>query len=119
VTLTGFLREEDYQSLLLSADVIIVITDQEYTLTCGAYEAVALSKPMILSDTTAIKEYFSQGAVYAKPTSESLLNAMELASKSVSSLAVQTKALKENLEVNWSSSFLKLNTLIDQIVCVK
>src|SRR5690554_5031771 len=79
VTLTGFLSEPDYQSLLASADTLIIITDQEYTLTCGAYEAVALEKPMILGNTSTLREYFSMGAVYANPARDDLVAKMRVA----------------------------------------
>lgn len=113
--LTGFLPEDEYQTLLRSADAIIVITDQEYTLTCGAYEAVTLEKAMVLADTATIKEYFSQGAVYATKDVDSLINAINDVRLHQSYLSKETKQLKEILLINWSDRFLNLKKLISYL----
>ncbi|RYG18905.1 MAG: glycosyltransferase [Chitinophagaceae bacterium] len=108
VTLTGFLSEVDYQSLLKSADVVIVITDMEYTLTCGAYEAVSLEKAMVLANTTTIKEYFNKGAIYASPNTTSLTEAVESAAKEINALVSETKILKSELVDDWNERFSAL-----------
>jgi glycosyltransferase involved in cell wall biosynthesis len=61
VTFTGFLADPDYVALLGRADVVIVLTSDDDLLNCGAYEALALDKPLILSDTKAIREYSGWG----------------------------------------------------------
>ena len=63
VHFTGFLADEDYWQLLRSADAIIDLTSKADCLVCGAYEALALGKPMLLSDNTASRELFGEGAV--------------------------------------------------------
>jgi glycosyltransferase involved in cell wall biosynthesis len=114
LTLTGFLDEADYQSLLASVDGVVVITDQEHTLTCGAYEAVALGKAMILSNTEAIKHYFCKGAIYADPTASSLSAAIKASIPQLNSLANDTKLLKDELQIAWNGCFSKLRDRISR-----
>lgn len=59
VRLTGFLEEHSYWELLASADVIMDLTTMDHCLVCGAYEAVALGKPLVLSGNQASRELFA------------------------------------------------------------
>lgn len=108
VTLTGFISEEDYQSLLSSAEIIIVITEQEYTLTCGAYEAVALGKPMILGNTRTIKEYFHKGAVYTDPKASEITDSMFFSVEHIQKNREQVEDLKNILRKDWEARFKNL-----------
>jgi glycosyltransferase involved in cell wall biosynthesis len=76
VHLTGFLPEADYVALLSTADVIVDLTFIEDCLVCGAYEAVALGKPLVTSDTAALREYFRMGTVYTRHDPQSLAAAI-------------------------------------------
>lgn len=115
VTLTGFLSEADYQALLHSADVVIVITTQEYTLTCGAYEAVSLEKPMILGDTDTIREYFSSGALYTTSSPNKLAETIEAAEQQISYLKDGVVALKATLIETWNDQFKEVQMQIADI----
>ena len=53
LTLTGYLSEERYWSTLGSCEAILDLTLMPDCLVCGAYEAIALGKPLILSDNRA------------------------------------------------------------------
>lgn len=64
IIFTGYLEEKDYWQLLFSADLILDLTHRENCLVCGAYEAVAIGTPMVLSDKRAIREYFTKGVLY-------------------------------------------------------
>lgn len=109
VTLTGFLPEIEYQELLSSSDVIIVITDQEYTLTCGAYEAVSLEKPMILGNTQTIKEYFYKGAVYVDPTRKAVIAGIDAMLNQLHTQKSNVTELKNELNRDWTQRFVKLS----------
>jgi glycosyltransferase involved in cell wall biosynthesis len=61
---TGFLPDEDYFALMSQSDAVMAVTTRAMTLVCGAYEAVALGKPMVLGDSPALRDYFHLGAVY-------------------------------------------------------
>lgn len=72
VELTGFLSDEAYLELIASADAVVVLTTRENTLLSGAWEAIALDRPLVLSDTEALRKTFGEGPYYVLPTRESI-----------------------------------------------
>jgi glycosyltransferase involved in cell wall biosynthesis len=103
VTLTGFLPDERYVALLNAADVIVDLTRIDDCLVCGAYEAVALGKPLVTSDTRALREYFRLGTVYTKHDSQSLAVAITDALDRKDTLSAEMRALKAELAGTWTS----------------
>jgi glycosyltransferase involved in cell wall biosynthesis len=119
VILTDFLPETDYQSRLASSDAIMVITTLEYTLTCGAYEAVALGKPMILGNTKTIMKYFNKGAVYTSlDTSEMVENIIKLFG-AIGSYKRQVSELKTELENDWNLKFKEIGDKLAMFTEIK
>jgi glycosyltransferase involved in cell wall biosynthesis len=102
VYLTGFVSERDYVALLRIADAIVDLTSIEDCLVCGAYEAVALGKPLVTSDTAALREYFHRGTVYTKHDRRSLAAAMTDALANSDRLTVEMRGLRAELSRNWT-----------------
>jgi glycosyltransferase involved in cell wall biosynthesis len=115
VVLTGFLPESDYQSRLLSSDAILVITTSEHTLTCGAYEAVALGKPMVLGNTRAIVDYFNKGAVYTEIDPQKIAENIVMLFNDIKLHQSQVAKLKEELESDWKHKFDAIANKLCQI----
>ena len=113
IKLTGFLSSEKYESLIASADILVVLTKEDHTLNCGAYEGVALGKPIIVSDTKTIRNYFSKGVIYTKPQSDSISNAIKEGVKNFSVLKNEITSLSEVLEINWKKRFESLERQIN------
>ncbi|HKE82980.1 MAG TPA: glycosyltransferase [Vicinamibacterales bacterium] len=101
VYLTGFVSERDYLALLQMADVIVDLTSIDDCLVCGAYEAVALGKPLVTSDTAALREYFNRGTVYTKHDSHSLAAAISYALEHSDELAAEMRTLRVELARDW------------------
>lgn len=101
ITFTGFLSESDYAALLNSCDAVMDLTLMEDCLVCGAYEAVSLEKPMILSDTKALKGYFSAGAVYTGNTPKDIAQAVRRFSRDKDQLCADVRSLKTSLGLHW------------------
>ena len=112
LTFTGFLSEQDFADLLFSCDAIMDLTLMEDCLVCGAYEAVSLGKPMILSDTQALRQFFHAGAVYTANDRESIASAMHQMADKRERLQAESRALKESLETEWQTRFLLLKNRI-------
>jgi glycosyltransferase involved in cell wall biosynthesis len=72
VRLLGFLPTDEYRRYLLSASMIIDLTTSEDCLVCGAYEALAAEKPLIISRTAALEKYFGDAAVLTDNTPEAI-----------------------------------------------
>src|SRR6266702_2646942 len=68
VILTGFLQGGAYTALLKNVHGIVILTNQPKDLSCGAYEAVAVAKPAVVSDCSENKRWFTQGFVYVNNT---------------------------------------------------
>lgn len=112
IVFTGYLSEEDYQNLLYSADIVICLTKNEHTLTCGAYEGLSLGKPMILSNTETIRAYFFKGAVYADPDRDSIMKSTLACIADYDQLRKDGIELKDELESAWDKRFTAIYNLI-------
>lgn len=115
VVLTGFLSDEEYVQRLSQSDFVMVLTTMEDCLNCGAYEAVALGKPMILSDTACLRGYFRQGATYAQSTPASIAHAITEAVQNKNELDAEVSHLKDILSAEWEISFQKLKAVVANI----
>jgi glycosyltransferase involved in cell wall biosynthesis len=115
IIFTGFVDEQKYQKMLNSCDAIVALTKQEYTLNCGAYEAIALAKPVVLSDTVTIKEYFNKGVVYVKSDPVSIATGIKQAVLQREELIKNIKKLKVELDKKWWDRFSEIIDEIDRL----
>ena len=113
VALTGYLPEGQYWEALRSADIVIDLTERDDCLVCGAYEAVAAGKPMVLSDKKANRLYFNHGAVYARHDPDSIANAIREALERKDTLSREVAVLRETRTREWESLRRRLVAEID------
>jgi glycosyltransferase involved in cell wall biosynthesis len=102
VRFTGFLPEAEYVALLASADLVVDLTAIEDCLVCGAYEAVALGRPLVTSDTAALRQYFRLGTIYTRHDSRSLAAAIAEGLAHKERLASEMQRLKPELAREWT-----------------
>lgn len=112
--LTDFLSDEQYVGLLRGVDAILVQTVRENTLCMGAFEAVALGKPLILSDWALPKEYFSRGSVYISNTEEGVFTGIRQAQRTISQLCQEILILRSELIKEFEEQFEGLWNLIQE-----
>ena len=74
----GYLPEDLYYNNLFKAHVVIDLTTHENCLVCGAYEAMAASKPLVTSDTCALRQYFRDGAIFTQHDYQSIASAVRI-----------------------------------------
>ncbi|MGQ0645177.1 MAG: glycosyltransferase [Elusimicrobiota bacterium] len=115
VELTGFLEEEDYASLLTSADAVMVLTTREHTLVCGGYEAMALGKPLILSNKRALRDYFGPAAVYVDNDAASIRRGMTEAVERAAELENRTRDAAQKLRSDWKERFAGLARALEAL----
>lgn len=72
VKLLGFVSEEDYVAYFKNSLMAVDLTTRENCLVCGAYEALALKKPCIVSDSIVNREIFESGFIYTRNDSASI-----------------------------------------------
>lgn len=74
---TGWLSETGYAGLLQSANIVMCLTKNDHTMQRGAYEAMALGKPLITSDWTLLRETFHEGTVHVDNAAENIVGAVQ------------------------------------------
>lgn len=115
IKLLGFVSNQSYINHLHECDFTIVLTNQEFTLNCGAYESLAANKPMLLSNTKAIRSYFTFGANYTQDSSAE--NIREEIRSLINELQKQRDDIKKNLpqmKSEWSNAFSVAKKRIEQ-----
>jgi len=87
VRFLGFIPDQDYYGYLRSCSLIIDLTNLEDCLVCGAYEALALEKPLILSHTTALRAYFGGACMFTENSVDAIRQCVQDAYQRRSELA--------------------------------
>jgi glycosyltransferase involved in cell wall biosynthesis len=108
VTFTGFLTEIEYQTLLRSCHTVISLTKMPNTLLCSAYEAVALGRPLVISDQPVLTAYFRRGTVATNHEPTALCDAVRFARAHHERLRGEIASLAVELRRDWAVRFEKL-----------
>lgn len=116
VRLIGFVPDLTFWELLNSAHAIMDLTLREDCLVCGAYEGVAVGKPLILSNTRALRTYFNKGSVYVDPTAESIAQGISFAAEKRIALQKEIQDLKIKIESEWQNYFLGFKQYLQEII---
>jgi glycosyltransferase involved in cell wall biosynthesis len=114
VTFTGYLRGDDYWSRLYSSRAVMVLTTYPYSLLGGAQDAVALHKPLILSEQPALTEYFTKGAVFVQNTVEGIVKGVTAIIEHERELGQEVIELSEEHTRQWEHNFKSFVTFIEQ-----
>ncbi|MCC6931875.1 MAG: glycosyltransferase [Deltaproteobacteria bacterium] len=105
IIFTDFLPQDEYDNLLRNSDLVVDLTSRENCLVCGAYEALALNRPMILSHSVCLQETFGIAAIYASNTvssySQALMDFLDKPEHYRSLVTIQRQAFVEK----WNKSF--------------
>jgi glycosyltransferase involved in cell wall biosynthesis len=112
--LTGFISDEDFIDHLNTADAIMVLTNIEYTLLCGCYEAVAAEKPLITSDTVVLRKLFF-GSKFVDCTPESIGSGIQSVFENLADYKSQTSRMKTEMSRNWNRSFAELLEVLNKL----
>jgi glycosyltransferase involved in cell wall biosynthesis len=113
VELLGFVPEEEYWERMRAAHVVLDLTLMEDCLVCGAYEAVALGRPLVLSDTRALRDYFRLGALYCQADPGAVASALSLFRREYQRLTREVTSLRSILHAEWSTQQAALKSAID------
>lgn len=101
VRLTGFLPDRDYWRLLAQAVVICDLTLKPDCLVCGAYEALALGKPMVLSNDQETRRIFGPAAILTGSEPDEIAEALCAALEQRETLAAGARELREAYRESW------------------
>jgi glycosyltransferase involved in cell wall biosynthesis len=95
VHLTGFLDDVSYVQRLGRAAAVVVLTTREDTLLSGAWEAISLGRPLVLSHTAALRETFGAGPAYVAPEPGSIAAGIEATLADPDRARAATRALRK------------------------
>lgn len=112
VRFTGFLNDEDYWALLRSADAIVDLTLMDDCLVCGAYEALALGKPMLISNNSASVELFGDSAVFTNNSPPDIREALERLKLERVRLQAAAERKRSELAELWTGSARALGEVV-------
>lgn len=112
VVFTGFLNYADYITLLQEVDVVMVLTTKGKTTLSGGYEAAALAKPLITSNSVPLIRYFTKGAVFVDNSVEEIKGAIRLTQTRKEELTIEMLLLKEEKIREWEKTFAIFKDLL-------
>jgi glycosyltransferase involved in cell wall biosynthesis len=113
VVLTGFLHGDAYRGLLHNVQGIVVLATMPYTLCCGAYEALSLARPTILSDLPEQRRLFAHGFVLVQNEPEEIAKAVEMLLDDLDNFAQQAQHLREEYRAFRQPRLEKLISLLE------
>ena len=103
VRFTGFLLDHLYWQLLAQARVICDLNLKPDCLVCGAYEGLALAKPMVLSDNPPTREIFGPAAVLTGSAPDEIESALRAALEQRERLEANARELRETFRARWQT----------------
>lgn len=116
VVLLGYISNEEYWSLLNSVEIVMDLTLRENCLVCGAYEAIAVSKPLILSNTRALRSFFHRGCIYVDSSFGSIAKGIISAINQIDGLRSEVNEFRSILNKDWENMLGSLKKEIRNMV---
>lgn len=108
VELTGFLDLPEYAGLLRDSDAVLCLCTNDNTMQRGAYEALSVETPLILSDWQILRETFSKGSIYVQNTVPGVVAGIQQAIEKKEQLDNEIKELKYIRSERWNEVEKKL-----------
>jgi glycosyltransferase involved in cell wall biosynthesis len=103
VRLTGFLSEPDYWDLLRSVHAVLDLTAMPDCLVCGSYEAVAVGRPLVLTDSPAARALFAKSACFTSNERGEIAAALVRLRDDYSSYARGATEARSSIAESWDS----------------
>jgi glycosyltransferase involved in cell wall biosynthesis len=112
VQFPGWLPRAAYLRMLDQADVVVALTTQPRTMLRGGYEALDARRPLVTSDTPALRAFFGDAALYAPPSGPAIAAAIRSALERRTELAAAMTSLAEQRERAWPAALAELTRLL-------
>lgn len=106
IRFTGYLPEHDYLALLSHSNLLVDVTTRQDCLLCGAYEALALEIPSMLSDTPALRDAFSSAALFSANNAAAFAATLSQALASGVLTGMNIRKAKSEFLTGWSKLYL-------------
>lgn len=112
VIATGYLKREEYLSLLAQSRVIVGLTTEEYCLQCSGYEALALGKAFVTSNTISLRNFFGDAAILTNNDQHDLIAAIRKCSEHHLAYAQHMKTKAIGMQELFENQIAVLNTIL-------
>ena len=109
VTLTGFLALEEYAGLLRDSDAVMCLCTNDNTMQRGAYEAMSVETPLVLSNWQILRDTFSSGAAYVENTVEGICEGIRAVRTDLDQYRHGIRELKKQRSQLWDQTVAHLN----------
>lgn len=110
---TGWLSDEGYAGLLRAADAVVCLTTHDHTMQRGAYEAMALEKPLVTSDWELLRNTFSRGTLHVANEGAAIAEGIRQAVERRASLAAEMRQLRRDRRAVFAAGLAQLKRSID------
>ena len=115
VTQTGFLEEHDYWRLMQDSHVTLDLSLKPNCLVCGAYESLAMRRPMILTGNPASRDLFGRVALFPEDHSpEAIAAAIKHARDHYPRFVRRIEAGAQEFSEHWSKRAANLRAIVDE-----
>lgn len=101
VQFMGFVSEEDYWGLLNDANVVVDLTTRDACLVCGAYETLAVGRPIVLTDSDANRVLFGGIGTFTGMAAEEIACAIEAAASNYERIVANREAIQHSFREAW------------------
>jgi glycosyltransferase involved in cell wall biosynthesis len=112
IVFTGFMSYDEYMSLLQYVDAVIVLTNRDQTMLSGAYETMAIGKPLITSNWDCLQQYYNKGTICTDNSPEEIKKAIDVALTKKERLVNEMIQLRGEKLKEWEERFIDLKTQI-------
>jgi glycosyltransferase involved in cell wall biosynthesis len=114
IIFTGFLPYSQYVGLLKAAQAVMTLTTRDFTLQGGGFEAIALGKPLLVSDWPYLQGLFAQGSVYVANSAEAICQGILAVQENYETLEKEMIVFGGSKKQEWSACLVELKQIIDE-----
>jgi len=107
-----FVLFDEYHNLIANADCLLALTYEDDCLQSGAYEALSVEVPMVISDSKALRDYFGESAIYTDHNPISIANNIQKAIENNINLKENENKIKKLRNEEFESQVNKLIQII-------
>lgn len=111
--LMGYVPEHEFYGRLARSQVVVDLTTYDDCLVCGAYEAMALEKPLVTSKTRALQQYFGGVAVFVDHSPRAIADGVRRAYETRDELGSRIREWRERISIDNAGKIGAIRALLD------
>lgn len=116
VTLTGYLRGDEYWQRIVSSNAIMCLTTYPYSLLAGGQDGMMAGIPLIISRQPALTDYFTDGAVFVENTANSIIEGVQQIRRREPYLRQEISNLFVQKRLLWKTNFQIFDEIVREVL---